>query len=569
MILQTLFANSNNKPIPVKQLKSTVSLVEDIVELLDEKAILSLSQGDEGDLDNVVKHLFTECFDIVSSQNKILDPTSFSYVSDLTESIEETLRCKLFNYFISSVLPDFILGWHNLEWGNLVQIYNLLCILAARDHGKSYEFSFAFPLWQMYRYRKLGTGGAMLSGASGVKRELNMSREGMLITNEYGLARHLMDIIKTEIESNEILRERLTPTDRSNNWGADHIECKNGSELVIKSANSKIRGYHPTWMVLDDFLNDSSIYSQDQRDKYWNIFSGVILPALSPSGQLIVVGTPFFETDLYFKLKETKIFKVFEYPAIFPDGRLLFPERHSYESLMEKRELLGSLIFSREILVKPITDDATIFPFSILKNSIKRGEERDLVSNIDNIRREDFVKIAVGCDFAISSTVGSDYSCFTVGGLSKFGKIVVFNCWRKKGANYSEQISVLKKMNRDFLPDIMYVENNNFQEIFVQMMEDADLPVVGKTTGNNKKSLYLGVPRMAAFFETGKVLFPYSSEKSKSLTDLFHSELNSISFISDTGKLESLTQHDDTSMSLWNLCRALLGDKMEFKYSYI
>ena len=115
----------------------------------------------------------------------------------------------------------------------------------------------------------------------------------------------------------------------------------------------------------------------------------------------------------------------------------------------------------------------------------------------------------------------------------------------------------------------MYVENNNFQEIFVQMMEDEHLPVIGKTTGINKKSLYLGVPRMAVFFETNRMRFPYKSQKAKDMTDLYFSELNSISFIQQTGKLESLTQHDDTSMSLWNLCRALLGDKMEFNFSYI
>ena len=100
-------------------------------------------------------------------------------------------------------------------------------------------------------------------------------------------------------------------------------------------------------------------------------------------------------------------------------------------------------------------------------------------------------------------------------------------------------------------------------------MQDENLPVVGKTTGANKKSLYLGVPRLATFFETGKILFPYSTEKDKQVTDLYFSELNSISFVPDTGKLESMTQHDDTSMSLWNLCRALLGDRLDFNYSFM
>lgn len=931
MIIESLLSQSKSKA-PISQVHSVVDLVDDIITLFDEKAILELCQGNESDIDKVMETLFEETFQVVTSQNRILDPTALNYIPNLSQNVEETLRFRIFNYFILSVLPDFILGWHNLEWGNLTQMYRLLCVLAARDHGKclsqdtlvvmsdgrykkiseveegdllmgpdskprkvlnkyngrgklyrvnqsrgssyvvndkhilslykkwtnsetkdkhcklptlvdieiedfiksskdfknlhkgykvctsfphkevtinpyylglwlgdgtqsepsqittkdteihtflkeyggsiglkfiykekeiycklsvtnqyrnplntwfkqykltdekhipedylynsedirmsvlagladsdgsmednqliitqsvkhrrliqdiqklcfslglhcieteekstlngkkfpqislkicgeklkdlpvllerkkikdtgksnsmfrrpklyigdnteyhisnvstikieengigdytsltidgdkrfllydntvvhnSYEWSFAYPLWQMYRYLPYHKKDRPLAmketGAlSPMIKELNLAREGMLVTNEYGLARHLMEIIKTEIDSNEILKNALKPkSTRETKWGSDHIMTKKGSEMVIKSANSKIRGYHPTWFVLDDFLNDSSIYSQDQRDKYWGKFSGVILPALSPGGQMIVVGTPFFEQDLYYQLKQTGIFKVFEYPAIFPDGTLLFPERHTYKSLMEKKDILGSLIFSREILVKPITEDATIFPYSILRNAIKGGESRKLYTNIDNINRSEFIKVAVGCDFAISSNIGSDYSCFTIGGLDKYGKIHIFNSWRRKGASYSEQIAVLKKINRDFLPDVMYVENNNFQEVFVQMMKDENLPVVGKTTGANKKSLYMGVPRLATFFETNRILFPYNSQRDRDVTDLYFSELNSISFIQDTGKLESLTQHDDTSMSLWNLCRALLGDKLDFNFSFM
>lgn len=301
---------------------------------------------------------------------------------------------------------------------------------------------------------------------------------------------------------------------------------------------------------------------------------------------IISHNTPYAELDLYGtirnkrdiavkdkdsgKVKRSFNFPVFEYPAIFPDGRLLFPQRHSFDSLMEKKDILGALIFSREILVKPISDGASIFPYKELNKAIKGQDEIDTVRNITQVDRKEIIKVGVGIDFAISSNIGADYTVMMIGGLDKYGTIHVFNMIRLHGANYKTQIAAAKKINRDFKPDIMFAEDNGMQEIFIQMMKDADLPIAGKTTtASNKKSLYKGVPRMAAFFESRKIKFPYKSQEAKNMTDLCFSELNSITFIPDTGKLESTNQHDDTSMAMWNLCKALKGDDMDFDFSFL
>jgi len=558
-----------SKPLRINQQRDIYRTMFSIVENLDINAINELSQGSTTDIDNLFEVLLEETSSVLTSEHTHLNVGAFGYLDRFTESVEETLRCSSLNYFISNVLKDFTLGWHNLEWGNLIQIHRLLCILAARDHSKSYQFSFAYPLWQLYRYKKTDQFGRIAS------KEFRMSREGMIVTNEYGLAAHFLRMIKDEIDNNDILRKRLMPDSKSQGWGNERILAKNGAEVYIKSAGSKIRGHHPTWIVMDDFLNESSLYSQDQRDKYWNIFSAVIFPALSPGGQLAMVGTPFFEKDLYGTLKEKRsanpkddLFQIFEYPAIFPDGTLLFPERHTYESLMQKKALLGSLIFSREILVKPISDGSTIFPWAILRNSIKGQQETVLTSNIDQAKRK-FVRVAVGCDFAISSSIGADYSCFVIGGLDEYGQIHILNCWRRKGASYSQQIAALKKINRDFRPDVFVVETNGMQEIFLQELETAGLPVVGQTTGSEKKSFYVGVPALSILFETSKICFPYGDEPSKHITDLFHSELNSITFIQDKGKLESISQHDDAAMGTWQLVKGLKWGIDKFDFSFI
>jgi hypothetical protein len=439
------------------------------------------------------------------------------------------------------------------------------------SNSKSYTFSFAYPLWQMYRYRpRFST-----RNEEGIRRQVSpeiwRAGNGLLVTNEQTLARHLLKIIKEEIESNPILAERLLPTGKKKaGWGSDSITTKNGASLILKSAGSRARGLHCDWVVWDDFLDESSLYSAEQREKFFNLFVGVFMPIVNPGGQALVAGTPFHNEDLYHTLRKQGVFKCLEYPAVFPNGELLFPERHSIESLLIKKQTLGSLIFSREILVKPITDNTSIFPYEILKKAIKGQDNVILTPNIDSATRK-FIKIAVGCDFAISGAISADYSVFTILGLDEFDHYHVLNSIRLHGAGYASQIAALKKINRDFRPEVFYAEDNGMQQIFIELLKDADLPVVGKTTNaTNKKSLYQGIPSLAVLFETSRIHFPYGDKKSQNMTDLYFAELNSIAYDRDTGKLQSTSRHDDTSMSLWQGVRAIKGVlKDDFDFSFM
>ena len=548
------------------------AIMGDIIDNLDDLAIRELLGGTTKDLDQIFDTLHQETVGVIASSNNLINSSYFGYLENFTKSVEETLRCRSFNYFILAVLQDFILGWHNAEWGNLAQMFRKLLILAARDHGKSHHFSFAYPLWQMYRYKRFSPNNPSAS------KELFMAGEGMLVTNEYKLGTEFMGKIRDEIESNPILCERLMPDSKRDGWGKEQIKCKNGSRMYVRSANSKIRGLHPKWVVLDDYLNDSSLYSQEQRDRYWNIFAGVISPALTPGGQMIIIGTPFYEMDLYGQLKKINVesaakgkekpFPAFEYPAVFPDGSLLFETRHSYKGIMEKRDLLGEITFSREIMVQPLADGATLFPYEILRKSIFGQDEVPTYDNID-ICPIKFQSVVIGCDFAMSSAIGSDYSVFIVGGLDFSGKMHILNIWRKKGIKYGGQIGALKMMNRRFRPDVIVVETNSFGEVFFQILEEAGLPVVGDFTGNEKKDFYKGVPALATAFELSQIKLPYGTQKAKDVTDLIHAELASMTFIQDKNKLESTSGHDDSAMALWQFWKGCKRSMSSFDFNFI
>ena len=112
-----------------------LNIIEEIIDGMDDKGILELMQGSQGDIDYVLDNLMKDTFQVMYTGDTNID-FSPKYTDRLSYSIEETLRTRNLAYFITSVLPDFQLSWHHLEWCDLVHRHKKLCTIAARDHGK-------------------------------------------------------------------------------------------------------------------------------------------------------------------------------------------------------------------------------------------------------------------------------------------------------------------------------------------------------------------------------------------------------------------------------------------------
>ena len=553
---------------PTHQLEC-LNTVKEIIDTMDERGINELFQCSGSDIDKMFDYMMTDTYKVLYTGDKEIDFAP-KYTEHLSSSIEETLRRKNISYFITSVMPDFQLSWHHLEWGDLVHQYRKLCIMAARDHGKSYYFSNAYPIWKMYNYCRPNVG--KLSG----RRPTNSnSNRGYLFSFSLQQSVDLMEILKTTIENNDILRERLYPDTRNSGaWASTNIVCKNGARLTCKGFGSSVRGAHPYWIVVDDGLKDNVIYSAIQRQKNIDYFHSVIMNMLVPKGQIIVVGTPFHALDLYGDLKtksiqsslDNKGWFVIEYPAIFPDGRILWSQRWGFDELMEKRATQGNIIFSRENLCRPITNESSIFPLDILERSLVRMENYTLVNNRNDFPIN-FEKVVVGCDFAISSNVGSDYYVYTIWGVDEKRDMWLLNMFRDKGKKYHEQMQILRSINVRFRPECMVLEQNTFQQIFVDESSRQGLPVIGHTTGIDKYDLKTGWPGISILFERGKIHIPIGDEYSRNVKDLIFDDLGSVAF-TEKG-LQSVGSHDDISSSIW---LATLGaNKLftGFKYSFI
>ena len=523
------------------------SQIEDLIDLLDDKSVQDLLSVVGDDYEKLLEILAEETNNVVNFKqfDKSLTTCTLQGLPNLQEGFEVYLRKKNLAYFTFSCLPDFELAYHTLEWFSMIQLYQKLNVIAARDHSKSFCFSFAVPLWRLYRYIKP-------DGFSVLPDDIKFYREGMIITNEYKLAKKLLKKVKEEIKFNPILSKALYPQGDEGNWASESIACKNGAEITLSSYRTSNRGPHPGWITVDDFLDRSAMYSKDQRESFKESFNAEIMNMNLPQGTIDVVGTPFHEKDLYSDLKMDPNWRVFEYPAVFPDGSVLWANRYSFEALKAKRLSLGPLIFSREILVRPISDSTSIFPWSLLEKAFLGMKDYCLVKNRASFPIK-FRKVAIGVDWALSATVAADFTEMTVLGEDFQGDLWLLEERTLHGAGYNQQIAELQALNVAYGADVIMVEVNGFQKVMSGLATEAGLTniVEETTTGHTKKDFYEGLPAIAVLFEQDKMHFPRGDEHSIEKTNEICSQLNSMAFDEDRGTLESVGEHDDKSMSLY------------------
>lgn len=538
--------------LTLSQMNNILHVAGGLLDNLDEQSILQIYEGYNRDVDHLLNNLLYETSVVLYTKDQSVDLSSFQHIEKLTESIEDTFRKNSLIYFIQSVLPDFELNWHHLEWASHIESYRYSCTICSRGMGKSYYYSKALPLWKMYRYER----PKMFERQS---RDIALCEAGMIFTYEMGLGEDLLSFIKDEIETNDILGQILLP-DTGDGWAARSIKCKNGAKLEVKSYGSKARGRHPGYIIVDDFLTDNVLYSDDQNKKIIDYFNSVIVNMPQKGGPIYVVGTPFLQNDLYGEFKKGKRFKVFEYPAVFPDGSLLWPWKKSWKELMIDKESQSSISFSREILCRPITNDSTIFPYEMISRCF--NPKTTLIRNIQSSPIK-FKKIVSGHDFAMSSSIGADSSVDVVLGVDDLDRMWILYLERLTGKSFGEQMAHLKSIHAAFRPDVMVFEDNNFQRIFYEEAGKSGLPVVGHTTTTNKYDLKEGLPSLALLFEHLNIQIPRGDQYSIDKTDILVSELGSITF---TPKgLKATIGHDDTGLALW---KAVCGVRYKTSFGF-
>lgn len=481
------------------------------------------------------------------------DPTSIT-VDNTFDSIVNQMMLNSCAFFAHSVLTGpnkppyngkFLVGDHHLEWDDLIHKHNRLCVLSARDHGKTYFFDFAYPIYQAIK---------------------NPNECGYIFSATQPQAEEILGRIKREIETNPKL-QYLKPKKQSA-WGSKKITLTNHHTIFARGFLSRVRGAHPVWIVVDDGLNDETAYSETVRLKQNDYFFNAISNMIVPEGQLIVVGTPFHLRDLYGELKDNSEYFYKEYPAETNPGKedniVLWPDRYDSIRLATKAREIGTIRYAREFLVTPVSDEMSLFPSYLFKGS--PVEQFNITLGMPLSYWEDKgIEQFMGVDFAMSSSVQADYTVICILGLDSMGNRWLVEMFRDKGLPYQEQKSYINKYGRMYDPALMFLEANQMQRIFGdEMIRETDLPIQKFTTGIQKNSLEHGVPELRVLLENGKLRLPRGDKRSIEMTDILIDEMKSMTFLE--GKIQTVGAHDDTVMSLWIANQAVKAGGFSFSF---
>lgn len=465
-------------------------------------------------------------------------------------ALHERLLSKSLSYFLSEMLigpPEFdgrvLVPQHHEQWCELLEDHRRVCILAPREHGKSFVCSVAYALWRAYT-----EPGCQI----------------WIFSKTQDQASRILQDIKDQLEGSPALASMIPIGVRG--WSAKRVILANGSRIFARGFGVRVRGAHPKYIVCDDVLNDEAAWSKTQRARQAEYFFSAITNLVSAAGQIVVVGTPFHTLDLYGEIQRRGAYEFRRYSALMGEGTghltALWPEKHSVEILLFKKWEMGEILFARELQCVAVSDDISLFPMGLLHSA--RAETFHL-----GLPRQFWIDrgctLYGGVDVATGATAGSDYFVILILAVDQMGHRWFVEMYRAHKLSFAQMRAALNKMASAYLPETLFVESNAAQDLLRQAAT-AELPcrVVAFHTNADKHRLESGLPSIRVLYEQGRFHTPIGDKRSKDATIVLEEELHG--FTVQDGKVISVTEHDDSGMALFlaeQACRYGAGFSFE------
>jgi predicted phage terminase large subunit-like protein len=305
--------------------------------------------------------------------------------------------------------------------------------------------------------------------------------------------------IKKELADNDDIRELfglVFPFDKDTEDDVI-VSFSDGKKFRIqaKGAEQKLRGLkwankRPNLVIVDDLENDEAVANKDRREKLKRWFNGALLPCISDTGIVRMVGTILHLDSLLESLMPENQLKTSEamkkkflrqdelkewsdhrtpwksakYKAHNANfSALLWEERWPAWKLKEEREKYiqqgMSDLYAQEYLNTPLDESNTFFK----KSDFLPIREED---------RKKRLNYYITCDLAISQRDRADYTVFAVGGVDEDGRLQCVNVVRER-LDASQIIDTMLALHRTYKPHLFGVEAGTIQKAIGPSLNDA------------------------------------------------------------------------------------------------
>lgn len=366
---------------------------------------------------------------------------------------------KHFPLFAKAVMPILDLTPFHLIYYKILHKFALghikrLIVTVPPQHGKSQGSSILLPAFLLGMYPNLRIVLASYSATLATKFNKRIQR---ILDNHLYREIFPQSIIKGDgIKSNGHIRT------------SDYFEIINNTGSVMSvGREGSLTGNHVDVIIMDDIYKDAmEANSPTIRENTWEWYTSVARTRLHNNSQELIVFTRWHEEDLIGRLEQTEEVKLIEsFSDIDKDFRgyhkinfeaikeskhtlidprninePLWPERHSYEKLIESRNLDGHS-FSCLYQGNPVAKEGLLY-----STGFKTYSELP-----------DIIKIS---NFTDTADTGNDKLCSICYAVGKDKKIYILDVlYTTEPMEATEELTA--KMLTDNNVRVAYIESNN------------------------------------------------------------------------------------------------------------
>jgi len=343
---------------------------------------------------------------------------------------------------------------------------------------------------------------------------------GLIVSKTADLAEATVATVRNRIENDQRYRDvfgNLKP-EVPQKWTDSEFFVKRKTiskfpTLRGVGLGGSLTGYGFDYIIADDIIDEENVRTPLQFERADTWFFKVLLPTLFPWGGTFVLGTRWHYGDLYGSLIaplsegghgwQHKIFKAIQNPNEIEAGaapNVLWPKVWSYKRLLQKKNEVGSIVFSCQYQNDPTAMEGSLLKSSWLHawneaNTDSLGVVTSNQPNFDSMRHY----------FGIDPSMGeSDY----------FGiAVLAYDQQRNQGylrevwAEHLDLPTILKiklpELVQRYKPLKMFMETVFWQKLLTKLPELKGYPIVPLNTVKNKEQRFIP---MSSHFEAKRVL---------------------------------------------------------------
>lgn len=263
--------------------------------------------------------------------------------------------------------------------------------------------------------------------------------------------------------------------------------------VMAKGAEQKLRGVkwdgiRPDLVICDDLENDEIVLNQERREKFRRWFYGALMPILSDTGKLRMVGTilhldsllerfmpkDWAKTTVVEELKSTSnnpksLWKAVRYRAHNLDySCILWPEKFNKERLKSIRQDYVDQgmpdVYSQEYLNYPLDETLAYFRRADFL-PIGKDKWKDIEDGYTPL------VYYVGADLAISQKEKSDYSVFVIVATDSDNTIYVMDVIRAR-LDSKEIVETIINIQKRYEPFLFAIEDEKITKAIGPFLRD-------------------------------------------------------------------------------------------------